>query len=171
MLVIGAEQEPGQLTISGKCADKNGTPENATAVVVVIDTSQTNIKEKFSVEQEPGQLTISGKCADKNGTPVNATAVVVVIDTSKTNIKDNFVTDPTLTGAKAVDAAFRELSAFIADGGLTKGVIKLNDYIELEGGLTVEAYKEAGGFSYADDPGWDTEITKKSGAEVLGYMK
>jgi hypothetical protein len=124
-------------------------------------------------DQEPGQLTISSTCTDKNGATVNATAVVVVIDTSKTNIKEKFVTAPTLTGAKAVNAAFRELSAFIEKEGLAGDVIKLNDYIDLEGGLSVDAYKEAGGFSYADDPGWDTEITINSNreAEHMGYMK
>jgi hypothetical protein len=133
----------------------------------ITETTFINESGKLVIgsDREPGQLTIRGAYKDKSGNTVNATAVVVVIDTSKTNIKDKFVTDPTLTGVDAVAAAFRELSAFIADGGLTKGVIQLNDYIDLEGGLTVEAYKEAGGFSYAgDNSDWIKEITLKSGS-------
>jgi hypothetical protein len=60
------------------------------------------------------------------------------------------------TGAAAVDAAFRELSAFIKKGGLSAqpGVINLGDWIDLES-LTVNAYGEgddAGGFTAKNDP-------------------
>jgi hypothetical protein len=47
-----------------------------------------------------------------------------------------------LDGAEGVTAAFQELSAFIKKGGLgvNYNVIRLGDYIDLEGGLTVAPY-------------------------------
>jgi hypothetical protein len=116
-------------------------------------------------EKQPcGRLTISGEITDKNGTPVTGKAVVVVINPDSKSIKEKFSVDPALKEAEAVDAAFRELSTFIEKGGLTdpatKNVINLGDYIELEGGLEVEAYPDVdGGFSSDDDPYWNAEIT------------
>jgi hypothetical protein len=121
-------------------------------------------------ENQPyGQLTISGETTDKNGKTVTGAAVVVVINPDSTSIKEKFSVDPKLTGAEAVDKAFRELSAFIEDGGLTnpetENVINLGDYIELEAGLFVEPYPgddgEGGGkIEYKpEDPRWTGEIT------------
>jgi hypothetical protein len=51
-------------------------------------------------------------------------------------------------GTVGVAATFNALSAFISGGGLASqsDVIKLGDYIDLEGGLTVGAYEESGDF-------------------------
>jgi hypothetical protein len=72
-----------------------------------------------------------------NGVPVWA-------ELNNPSIKVKFGIDVNLTGTKAVDAAFHELSAFIKNDGLSSPfkVIKLGDWIDLEGGLSVEAYGE-----------------------------
>jgi hypothetical protein len=136
------------LTVSsGQSSEKTYIDENGNLVV--------------GDDQTAGALTISGETTDKNGTTVNGEAEVVVINPGSTNIKEKF--GVTQEGKDGVYEAFRELSAFIEKGGLTdpktKDVIKLGNYIELEGGLSVEPYLEEGGYSSADDPGWDTEIT------------
>jgi hypothetical protein len=61
------------------------------------------------------------------------------------NIKYKFGVSEEVTGTASVEAAFQELHAFIQAGGLTSkpNVIKLGDYIDLEGGLTV--IKDVGG--------------------------
>lgn len=46
------------------------------------------------------------------------------------------------TGTAAVTATFSALHNYIQTGGLDDGVIKLGDWIDLEGGITVEAYGE-----------------------------
>jgi hypothetical protein len=54
------------------------------------------------------------------------------------------------TGTEGVTATFKELSAYIQNGGLgrTSNVIETGDWIDLEGGLAVDAYNDAGWFSY-----------------------
>ncbi|MDR1094854.1 MAG: hypothetical protein LBL31_00515 [Spirochaetaceae bacterium] len=73
----------------------------------------------------------------------------------KLSIKEKFgVTEP---GTAGVDAAFRELSAFIKGGGLeedlkkdlNKRVIKTGDWIDLEDGLIVANYVNLGGVNHA----------------------
>jgi hypothetical protein len=64
------------------------------------------------------------------------------------SIKEKFGVDETITGTAGVDAAFKELSVFIRNGGLEddadrtpeERVIKLGDWIDLEDGLAVDAY-------------------------------
>jgi hypothetical protein len=53
-------------------------------------------------------------------------------------------------GKDAVEAAFSELHAYIQNGGLAKypDAIRLGDWIDLEGGLAVDAYNDTGGFSH-----------------------
>jgi hypothetical protein len=70
-----------------------------------------------------------------NGVPVEE-------ELNNPSIKVKFGVD--VAGTDAVDAAFHELSAFIKKGGLSdsREVIKLGDWIDLEGGLSVEAYGE-----------------------------
>jgi hypothetical protein len=68
------------------------------------------------------------------------------------SIKVKFGVDVNLTGTKAVDAAFHELSAFIKKDGLSapSKVIKLGDWIDLEGGLSVAVDEDGdytGGFN------------------------
>jgi hypothetical protein len=60
------------------------------------------------------------------------------------SIKVKFGVDVDLTGKDAVYAAFHELSAFIKKRGLSDqpDVIKLGDWIDLEGGLSVAPYGE-----------------------------
>jgi hypothetical protein len=73
------------------------------------------------------------------------------INKSSTNIKEKF--GVTKTGTEGVKATFEILSAFIKAGGLTNedtnDVIKLGDYIDLEGGLEVKAYNTLGAFEHA----------------------
>jgi hypothetical protein len=68
----------------------------------------------------------------------------------------------TLTGTAGVNAAFKELSAFIKNEGLTNqsGVIKLGDYIDLEGGLVIAA-----GYTFSSNnvPAWNNELTGSHG--------
>jgi hypothetical protein len=66
-------------------------------------------------------------------------------------IRDKFGVPKTVTGTAAVNAAFGELHAYIQAGGLddpATSVIRLGDYIDLEGGLAVEAYNGEGAFSH-----------------------
>jgi hypothetical protein len=73
------------------------------------------------------------------------------------------------TGTASVKAAFQELSAFINNSGLAEDedkneedrVIRLGDWIDLEGGLTVEDHSaDGGGFSSGDEGmHWDANIT------------
>jgi hypothetical protein len=87
------------------------------------------------------------------------------------SIKKKFSVNENITGKAGVDAAFKELSAFIKKDGLAKysKVINLGDWIELEGGLTVAAYGDGGGgFKSSDDTAWDTEITW--GSDSCGKM-
>jgi hypothetical protein len=94
--------------------------------------------------------------ATGGGTPYAAKGVPV--DQGNASIKAKF--GVTLTGKAGVNAAFKELSAFIQKGGLAAGVIKLGDYIDLEGGLTVAAYYDAG-FKSSDN--WDTPLPDSKG--------
>jgi hypothetical protein len=50
----------------------------------------------------------------------------------------------TATEKAGVTATFNTLSAYIQAGGLSDNVIRLGDWIDLEGGLTVDAYNEKG---------------------------
>jgi hypothetical protein len=87
------------------------------------------------------------------------------------SIKEKFgVTEPETAG---VETAFKELSAFIKKNGLDLDppVIKLGDWIDLDGGLTVAAYGGSGdgGFSSKDaDMHWDSDLTQ--GGKPRGKM-
>jgi hypothetical protein len=75
----------------------------------------------------------------------------------------------TLTGTEGVDAAFKELSAYIKKGGLDDAdanVIKLGDWIDLEGGLEIGSYY-GGEFSSSQDPNWNQEITVTRATESV----
>jgi hypothetical protein len=95
------------------------------------------------------------------------------------SIKKKFGVDESITGTAGVDAAFKELSAYIQKGGLADDatrlpeyrVIKPGDWIELEGGLTVAAYGEGGGGFSSDeaDMYWNTEL-KWEDEEPFGKM-
>jgi hypothetical protein len=74
----------------------------------------------------------------------------------------------TATGTDAVNETFNELHAYIQKGGLADEettVIRPGDYIDLEGGLTVEGtgtfdtWRSDGGFSLQDNPVWNQDIT------------
>jgi hypothetical protein len=81
----------------------------------------------------------------------------------KANIKEKF--GVTLEGKSGINATFNELHTYIQNGGLNDGasnVIKLGDWIDLDGGMTVEAYNDAGEFSAGQDPHWNRE-TKFNG--------
>jgi hypothetical protein len=61
----------------------------------------------------------------------------------------------TTTGTAGVTATFNALSTFISGGGLTNDPTKvqLGDHIDLEGGLSVTAYNDNGGFSISSGTG------------------
>jgi hypothetical protein len=61
------------------------------------------------------------------------------------SIKDKFGIAE--TGKAGVEAAFTTLSKYIKGGGLSYNEIKLGDWIDLEAGLTVEAYNGSGDFT------------------------
>jgi hypothetical protein len=70
------------------------------------------------------------------------------------SIKEKF--GVTLEGTAGVNAAFLELSAYIQGGGLSSPgdtVIQLGDWIDLEGGLTVDAYGTVNVYAMMDDTG------------------
>jgi hypothetical protein len=76
-----------------------------------------------------------------------------VVKPNSTNIKEKFGIDTTgtnKTGTKAVERIFETLDQFLQEDGLTKNpsAIKVGDYIDLEGGLTVQDYNGSGGFTY-----------------------
>jgi hypothetical protein len=135
--------------------------------------SDTSINDKgelvVGANQESGPLSISSDYTDPDGKTVIITpAVVVVIDSDTKSIKDKF--SVVMEGTDAVTGTFTALHLFIQNGGLVEhpDVIKLGDWIDLEGGLTVEAYKEAGGFSSSDVQNWDVEIGE--GPESQGKL-
>jgi hypothetical protein len=138
-LTVGADEAAEQLIVT---AEYNGMSAKATVILLVAP-------------------------------PYAATGTPVYNAKHMSDIKFKFSGSENKTGKAGVGAAFRELSAFIKDGGLTntetENVIKPGDYIDLEAGLTVEAYKELGGYKSADDPGWDQEITLNDNSQ--GYMR
>jgi hypothetical protein len=78
-------------------------------------------------------------------TPAARTAAWVKIASSETsNLKEKF--SVTTTEKNGVRDTFKVLHAFIQRGGLSEDVIHVGDYIDLEGGLTVENYNGLGGF-------------------------
>ncbi|MDR1147680.1 MAG: hypothetical protein LBK66_03530 [Spirochaetaceae bacterium] len=134
--------------------------------------SNTKIKDGkllVGTGQAAGNLSISGTYQAPDAKSVNGTAVVKVINPSTKSIKEKFGVDA--TGKDGVEAAFKELHAFIQNGGLKKDaaedpnkrVIKVGDWIDLEGGLTVAAHgagDNTGGFSYSyNDEAWNANIT------------
>jgi hypothetical protein len=102
--------------------------------------------------------------AAKSGYSISPVSRNVRTRASKASIKANFgVTAP---GAEGVAQTFTALHEFIQAGGLDKqsGVIKLGDWIDLEGGLTVAAYgsgNNTGGFSH--DAKKAVEAVKRQG--------
>jgi hypothetical protein len=78
----------------------------------------------------------------------------VPVARDKPGIKEKF--GVTLTGTEGVNAAFLELSAYIktAEFSSDANVIRLGDWIDLEGGLTVDAYgagENTGGFTASNE--------------------
>jgi hypothetical protein len=77
-------------------------------------------------------------------------AVIGVADSSNASIKAKF--GVSTTGATGVQDTFNALHQYIQAGGLAPSstVIRLGDWIDLEGGLAVEAYNGGGGdFRYS----------------------
>jgi hypothetical protein len=118
------------------------------------DTSIKDGKLLVGNDEPLGKLTITGGYGSVTG---SATVTVVAaadvptdpdtptdstINKNSINIKEKF--GITVTGKAAVTATFTALHDFIQKGGLTdpdtNDVIKLGDYIDLEGGLKVDAY-------------------------------
>jgi hypothetical protein len=101
-----------------------------------------------------GNLTVAaGETAETFTVKATSTA-----DTGKCGEVTVYAYDPhsiktkfgiTTTGTAGVTATFNALHVFIQGGGLSSypDTIKLGDYIDLEGGLTVTAYNSTGGFS------------------------
>ena len=68
-----------------------------------------------------------------------------VIEADNPSIKAKFGIQS--EGTVGVGETFNTLSAYIQTGGLDDGAIKPGDWIDLEGGLTVDAYNGEGGFT------------------------
>jgi hypothetical protein len=95
-------------------------------------------------EEEPGD---GGE--QKTGLTEEFKAADLVVDADAPDLKGKF--GVTETGKDGVTKTFEVLSEFINAGGLTADppVIAPGDYIDLDGGLTVNAYEGGGGFSYS----------------------
>jgi hypothetical protein len=72
-----------------------------------------------------------------------------VINPGDPSIKEKF--GITATEKAGVTATFTTLHAYIQAGGLDDGVIRLGDWIDLEGGLIVDAYNGEGDFTATND--------------------
>jgi hypothetical protein len=85
----------------------------------------------------------------------------VPVEPDNQSIKAKF--GVTLPGTAGVNAAFKELSAFIKNEGLANqsDVIKPGDWIDLDGGLQIAAYDDKG-FDSNKVPNWNTLLTPES---------
>jgi hypothetical protein len=87
-----------------------------------------------------------------------------VAEITSGSIKEKFEGSKDKTGTAGVDAAFKELSAFIQESGLTdaetENLIKLGDWIDLDGGLEIAPYGDIG-FKSGDN--WNTPLSDSKG--------
>jgi hypothetical protein len=137
------------------------------------DLAKDFIGEETPVPEEPkdppgGGGLLGGSKYVPTGNLVSAPDIIL----ADKSIKEKFKGSQGKTGQDGVTKAFLELSAFIKKNGLTNGatqnVIKLGDYIDLEGGLRVENYNQAGAFWSEYDIHWDKDL--KLGEEEVGKM-
>jgi hypothetical protein len=136
------------------------------------DTSVDNTGKKqavltVGVDEAVGDLKVT---AVYNGIQHGTSTVKVVAtphnESPQGSIKEKFgiAKEEDAETTEAVTGTFNLLHEFIQAGGLenpkTNGMIALGDWIDLEGGITVEEYEGSGNFSF--DSGnasvWDTEI-------------
>jgi hypothetical protein len=153
------------VTFGGVAADGETGTSTTTALTLTFDKSIPGLaadditlgagvtgakKGALSGEGPSYTLGISGVAAEgkvtvavnKKGyfiSPVTQEARVHLLSSVKTKF------GVTATGKDGVAAAFNALHECIQDGGLADGRIRLGDYIDLDGGLTVAAYSGGGG--------------------------
>jgi hypothetical protein len=132
------------------------------------DASDTKINEDYELvvgkNEAAGVLTVT---ANYDGMSATATVTVFANSSSPSNpgsLKEKFGIDTQET--EAVKDTFTALHNFIQAGGLTnpntREMIKLGDWIDLDGGLEIAAYgtgDNTGGFSSSEDPNWNNFIT------------
>jgi hypothetical protein len=109
-----------------------------TATITVSGTGYTPAAIPVTVAANGG-ITI-GTITKGQGNPE-----ALVVDGTNSSIKAKF--GITTSGTAGVTAAFNALSAYIQAGGLSSpnNIIRLDDWIDLEAGLTVSAYGSGGG--------------------------
>jgi hypothetical protein len=99
----------------------------------------------------------SGDDSDEGGEPAWTGPQIVAEEADSIKAKFGIEAE----GTEGVTAAFETLHAFIQSGGLARypDAIRLGDWIDLEGGLAVEAYGEGGGDFLHDAAAATREIT------------
>jgi hypothetical protein len=151
-----------------------------TTITWKVDSDDSNVYTNGTLfvdnNEAVGELKVT---ATYNGTPGTSKVKVVAkpgIGNSK-SIKEKFGIAAKPTGtAEAVAETFGLLHEFIQAGGLeypeTKDMIKLGDWIDLEGGLVVDGSEADGGFSFnsINYTVWDTEKTVGSANGKLGRL-
>jgi hypothetical protein len=138
--------ESSDTTVATVDANGKVTSHKAGTATITVTTAAGKKTAKCVVTVKSGPDTPAP--SDVLGKPVTGAA-------SQQNIKYKFEGSKGKTGKPGVEAAFKELSAFIQGGGLANnpGVIQLGHYIDLEDGLSVAAYGEGentGEFSFSD---------------------
>jgi hypothetical protein len=144
----------------------DGTPPsatNGTLYTAPVDIATTTTLKAVTVKAGLKDSAVTEKAYTINaaeaapaapGTPVSDLAA------AGKSIKLKFEGSKDKTGKDGVKAAFEELSAFIKTGGLDNAatnVIKLGDYIDLEGGLEIAG---AGGSTFSSGSvDWNSDIT------------
>jgi hypothetical protein len=114
------------------------------------DTPGTYNLGVSGVKKEQTQVTVT---VHKDGYAVVSQQVTVVYHRALGTLVEADKNDPSIKkkfgvttgGMQGVKDTFKELSAFIKNGGLAQNVVKTGDWIDLEGGLKVDAYNSGGG--------------------------
>jgi hypothetical protein len=136
----------------------------------------TNVGElKVAANETATVLTVRAERTNESGD--NGTAVVALtgiigwplVDRDNPSIKAKFGVEE--NGEEGVENSFLALSAYIKgqEFGATSNAIKLGDYIDLEGGLSVAAYNDAGGFTLSAEDGLKTITTDENATSNPNY--
>jgi hypothetical protein len=92
---------------------------------------------------------VRGKKPEPGAEPAPTKPAVIENAANAPSIKAKFGIQS--AGKVGVEDTFTTLHAYIQAGGLEDGVIKLEDWIDLEGGIEVGAYNGKGAFSYTPE--------------------
>jgi hypothetical protein len=149
VVTVENKAESGEVEVTGV------TVGDATITVITAAGKKT---AKCEVSVKP----VLGGTPD-DPAPVATGELVSDLTPAEKSIKQKFVGSAGKMGLEGVEAAFLELSAFIKGNGLTNGktqnVIQLGDYIDLDGGLLVHSYNNAGAFFSESDIHWGENLT------------